>query len=116
MTAIVTVLVLGFFVYLSYHYAPKRAEEIFRLDRFRAPGPLTDWSPSYYEDQRRYSDLAAIYGRSDMPDPDLGSTARPAVAAQRAESGPITKGSPVQLRKTGLVCRNLSAAGGTLTV
>ncbi|MFQ6328307.1 hypothetical protein ACLMAL_19480 [Nocardia sp. CWNU-33] len=116
MTAIVTVLVLGFCTYLIYHYAPKRSEEIFRIDRFRAPGPLTDWPSSYYEDQRRYSDLAAIYGRSDMPDPDLGSAARPAVAAQRAESGPIATRKPVQLCKTGLVRKNLSAAGGTLTV
>ncbi|MFE7796894.1 hypothetical protein [Nocardia sp. NPDC057440] len=116
MAAIFTVLVIGFVTYLISHYAPKRPEEIFRLDRFRAPGPLTDWSPSYYEDQRRYSDLAAIYGRSDVPDPDLGSAARPAVGARRAESGPIAECNPVQLRKTGLVCKNLSAAGGTLAV
>ncbi|MEV6429110.1 hypothetical protein [Nocardia sp. NPDC051463] len=116
MTAIATVLVLGFCTYLVHHYAPKRPEEIFRLDRFRAPGPLTDRSPSYYEDQRRYSDLVAIYGRSDVPDPDLGSAARPAVAAPRSEAGPIDKGSPVQLWKTGLVRKNMSAAGGTLAV
>ncbi|MFQ6393546.1 hypothetical protein ACLMAJ_08845 [Nocardia sp. KC 131] len=116
MTAIVTVLVIAFFTYLVHHFAPNRAGEAFRLERFRAPGLLADWSPSYYEDQRRYSDLVAIYGRNDVPDPDLRGAAMTPVAAARAKAVPTEKTSPVQLRKTGLPCGNMSAAGGTLTV
>ncbi|MFD0365383.1 hypothetical protein ACFQZZ_28440 [Nocardia sp. GCM10030253] len=114
MTAIVTVLAIAFLTYLVHHYAPKRSEEIFRLERFHAPGLLADRSLTYYEDQRRYSDLAAIYGRSDVPDPDLRGATLPPVTSQRAESGPTRAAGPVQLRKTGLGCGNLSAAGGTL--
>jgi hypothetical protein len=117
MTAIVTLLVIALFSYLVHHYTSKRSQEIFRLERFRVPGPLTDWSPSYYyEEQRRNSDLAAIYGRSDVPDPELRSARKPHVAPAKAEANATTKARPVQLGKTGLACGNLSAPGGTLAV
>jgi hypothetical protein len=116
MTAIVTLLVIALFSYLVHHYAPKRSQEIFRLERFRAPGPLTDWLPSYYEEQRQYSDLAAMYGRSDVPDPGLRSARKPQVAPAKTETNATTKACPVQLSETGLACGNLSAPGGTLAI
>ncbi|WP_330250903.1 hypothetical protein OG874_32560 [Nocardia sp. NBC_00565] len=88
MTALATVLVLASFAYLVHRFAPKHPDEAFRLERFRAPGPLTGESPSYYENQRQYADLAAIYGRNDVPDPDAEAIARPERAAPRRISNP----------------------------
>ena len=108
MTAFATLLVLAFFAYLIYAFAPGRADRAWRIERFRAPGPLADRTPSYYENQRQYSDLAAIHGHRDAPDPEL----RDAVTEARSVVTP----RPVHLRKTGLVNGNVSAPGGTLAV
>ncbi|WP_062990100.1 hypothetical protein [Nocardia anaemiae] len=88
MTALATLLVIAAFAYLVHRFAPRRPREAFHLERFHAPGPLTDWSPSYYENQRQYADLAAIYGRDDVPDPDAPALARPERTAQRRISNP----------------------------
>ncbi|MFX0579978.1 hypothetical protein [Nocardia nepalensis] len=88
MTALATLLVIAFFAYVVYRYAPRPPGEAFRLERFHAPGPLTDWSPSYYENQRQYADLAAIYGRDDVPDPDAPARAHPEPTARRRISNP----------------------------
>ncbi|WP_433198144.1 hypothetical protein ACQP1G_03120 [Nocardia sp. CA-107356] len=88
MTAVATLLVITFFAYLVHRYAPKHPDEIFHLNRFRSPDPLTDWSPSYYENQRQYTDLAAIYGRNDVPDPDAAALTRPERTARRPISNP----------------------------
>jgi hypothetical protein len=77
MIALATLLVIAVFAYAIYRFAPRTDEESFRLDRFRPPGPLADWTPAHREDQRRYSDLAAIYGRNDVPDPDAPAVKRP---------------------------------------
>lgn len=84
MTALAALLVVAAFGYLIHRFAPRRPSEAFRLERFHAPGPLTDRSPSYYENQRQYADLAAIYGRNDVPDPDASALAHP----QRRISNP----------------------------
>jgi len=88
MTALATLLAVAFFAYLVHRYAPKQASEAFRLERFHAPGPLTDRSPSYYENQRQYADLTAIYGRGDVPDPDAAALVRPERSARRRISNP----------------------------
>ncbi|MBF6128104.1 hypothetical protein [Nocardia brasiliensis] len=68
MTTFATLLVVAVLGYLIYHYLPKGAERAFRLERFQPHGPLSDWTASYYDEQRRYADLAAIYGRNDTPE------------------------------------------------
>ncbi|MEV4127434.1 hypothetical protein [Nocardia sp. NPDC049707] len=88
MTALATLLVIAAFAYLVHRFGPRRPSDGFRLDRFRAPGPLTEWSPSYYENQRQYADLTAIYGRGDVPDPDVAARAHPERAGQRRISNP----------------------------
>lgn len=88
MTALATILVLASFAYLVHRFAPRHPDEIFRLERFRAPGPLAGQSPSYYENQRQYADLAAIYGRNDVPDPDAEALARPERAARQSIANP----------------------------
>jgi hypothetical protein len=88
MTALAALLVIAVFAYLVYRYAPRQPGEAFHLERFHAPGPLTDWSPSYYENQRQYADLAAIYGRGDVPDPDASALAPPERTARRRISNP----------------------------
>ncbi|MGW4768153.1 hypothetical protein ACWEO2_08920 [Nocardia sp. NPDC004278] len=88
MSALATVLVIAFFGYLVHRYAPRRPDAVFRLERFHAPGPLADRSPSYYENQRQYVDLAAIYGRGDVPDPDAAALPRPERTARQRISNP----------------------------
>lgn len=88
MTALATLLVIAAFAYLVHRFAPRRPSEVFRLERFHAPGPLTDRSPSYYENQRQYADLAAIYGRNDVPDPDASALAHPERAVRRRIANP----------------------------
>ncbi|WP_433682207.1 hypothetical protein [Nocardia sp. CA-119907] len=88
MSALATVLVIAFFGYQVHRYAPRQPGAVFRLERFHAPGPLTDWSPSYYENQRQYADLAAIYGRGDVPDPDAVALTHPERTARRTISNP----------------------------
>ncbi len=66
-----TFLAMAAFVYAIYHFAPPRRQDLFRLERFVGPGPLFESTTAPdYEAQRQYSDLAAIYGRSDVPDVD----------------------------------------------
>ncbi|MEV6319788.1 hypothetical protein AB0M45_01140 [Nocardia sp. NPDC051787] len=79
MNALATLFILAVFGYSIYHYAPKRNEPTFRLERFHPCTPMSDRSVSYYEDQRRYSDLAAIYSREDVPDPDWPDAEKPRV-------------------------------------
>ncbi|WP_338769286.1 hypothetical protein V7968_05315 [Nocardia vulneris] len=68
MTTVATLLVVAVLGYAIYHYLPKGAERAFRLERFQPRSPLSDWTASYYDEQRRYADLAAIYGRNDTPE------------------------------------------------
>ncbi|MFD6154995.1 hypothetical protein ACFWF7_17065 [Nocardia sp. NPDC060256] len=68
MTTFATLLVVAAFGYLIYRYLPKGTGRAFRLDRYHPHSPMSDWPSSYYDEQRRYSDLAAIYGRSDVPE------------------------------------------------
>ncbi|MFI9506783.1 hypothetical protein [Nocardia sp. NPDC052566] len=84
MTALAALLALIAFGYFLRRYAPYRNDEAFRLDRYRPPSPLTDWSSSYYDEQRRYTDLVAVYGRRDMPDPG------PPVANSTEEAAPAS--------------------------
>ncbi|WP_433600886.1 hypothetical protein ACQPXH_03555 [Nocardia sp. CA-135953] len=88
MTALATLLVIAAFAYLIHRFAPRRPSEVFRLERFHAPGPLTDRSPSYYENQRQYADLTVIYGRYDVPDPDASAFTHAERTAQRRISNP----------------------------
>ncbi|WP_280251021.1 hypothetical protein [Nocardia abscessus] len=83
MTALATLLLLALFGYLIYRYAPSRDERAFRLERFHPGTPMSDQTLSYYDHQRRYSDLAAIYGHSDVPDPDSPSMAKSTAIAPR---------------------------------
>ncbi|MEV5836542.1 hypothetical protein [Nocardia sp. NPDC052112] len=92
MTALATLLVIAAFAYLIHRFAPRSPSEAFRLERLHAPGPLTDRSPSYYENQRQYADLAAIYGRGDVPDPDAPALAHSPGTAQRRISNPSCGG------------------------
>ncbi|MEV0249442.1 hypothetical protein AB0H76_22775 [Nocardia sp. NPDC050712] len=76
MTALLTVLVVAAFSYSIYHFAPQRRKDLFRLERFTGPGPLFESTlVTDYEAQRQYSDLAAIYGRRDVPDADAPALA-----------------------------------------
>ncbi|MBF6296396.1 hypothetical protein IU459_02430 [Nocardia amamiensis] len=79
MNALATLFIVVLFGYLIYHYAPGRDERTFRLERFHPGTPMSDWVVSYYDDQRRYSDLAAIYSRGDAPDPDWPEAEKPRV-------------------------------------
>ncbi|PXX65257.1 hypothetical protein DFR70_104320 [Nocardia tenerifensis] len=85
MTTVASLLAVALFGYLIYRYLPKGAERAFRLERYRPRTPMSDWTASYYDDQRRYSDLAAIYGREDAPDLGLPAVREPADAAAPAE-------------------------------
>ncbi|MFI6211919.1 hypothetical protein ACIBCD_07975 [Nocardia brasiliensis] len=86
MTTFATLLVVAVLGYLIYHYLPKGAQRAFRLDRFQPRGPLSDWTASYYDEQRRYADLAAIYGRNDTPE-TVAEPVRPAAPETVAELG-----------------------------
>ncbi|MEU7630361.1 hypothetical protein AB0C34_10295 [Nocardia sp. NPDC049220] len=80
MTALATLLFAALSSYLIYRFTPRRDERTFRLELFRPYAPIADWTRSQYDDQRRYSDLAAIYGRNDVPDrvlPDIEDAVRP---------------------------------------
>ncbi|GAA5102031.1 hypothetical protein [Nocardia iowensis] len=73
MSTFVSVIIVVVFGYLIYRYIPKGAERAFRLERFHPRSPMSDWPSSYYDEQRRYADLTAIYGRRDAPDAPLSS-------------------------------------------
>ncbi|WP_454196338.1 hypothetical protein [Nocardia sp. Marseille-Q1738] len=79
MNALATLFIVAVFGYSIYHYAPKRDEHTFCLERFHPRTPMSDRSVSYYEDQRRYSDLAAIYSRRDVAGPDWPDAEKPLV-------------------------------------
>ncbi|WP_280297162.1 hypothetical protein [Nocardia abscessus] len=89
MTALATLLLLVLFGYLIYRYAPSRDEHAFRLERFHPGTPMSDQTLSYYDHQRRYSDLAAIYGHSDVPDPDLPSAEKSTAIAPRPQASAL---------------------------
>ncbi|MGK8520998.1 hypothetical protein ACRS6B_05295 [Nocardia asteroides] len=69
MTALATLLLAAMSGYLFYRRAPRRDERAFRLEHFHPGTPVAHQTRSYYDHQRGYSDLAAIYGRADVPDP-----------------------------------------------
>ncbi len=75
MTALALLFLVALSGYLIHRFAPKRDERAFRLERFHPGMPISDHTPSHYDYQRRYSDLAAIHGRGDAPDPGLSSGA-----------------------------------------
>ncbi|WP_157172916.1 hypothetical protein [Nocardia exalbida] len=75
MTALATLFLVALSGYLIHRFAPKRDERAFRLERFHPGTPMSDHTPSHYDYQRRYSDLAAIHGRLDVPDPGLSGGA-----------------------------------------
>lgn len=87
MTALLTLLVIAAFVHLVHRFAP-RHPRAFHLEQFHAPGSLSDSSRTYYEKRRQYADLAAIYGRGDMPDPDAPARVQPERAGQRRIANP----------------------------
>lgn len=93
MTTFATLLVIAAFGYLIYHYLPKGTRRAFRLDRYHPGSPMSDWTSSYYDEQRRYSDLAAVYGRRDTPDQRL---APKDVPAHRTEPAKPATAEPVQ--------------------
>ncbi|QIS16329.1 hypothetical protein [Nocardia arthritidis] len=79
MEALAALLLIALFIYLT---RPLRGTG-YRLERYR-PDPA---GLSYYEEQRRYSELVAIYGRNDASDTEtLPGSARP-VADTSAETG-----------------------------
>ncbi len=67
MTALATLLIVALFGYLIHRFAPRNDERAFRLERFHPGMPVSHQSLSYYDHQRRYSDLTAVYGRGDVP-------------------------------------------------
>ncbi|MGQ4597095.1 hypothetical protein [Nocardia sp. R6R-6] len=85
MTALATLCTVAVFGFLIYLFGPKRDERNFRLERFHPGIPLSDRTLSHYDYQRRYSDLAAIYSRADVPDPDWTDTEK---AASRGDLQP----------------------------
>ncbi|BDU02977.1 hypothetical protein IFM12276_60050 [Nocardia sputorum] len=92
MTALATLLLVAVFGYLIHRFAPGRDERAFRLERFHPGTPMSDQTPSYYDHQRRYSDLVAIHSRGDVPDPDSHGSAKSTGA--RSESLASTHGEP----------------------
>ncbi|MBF6334597.1 hypothetical protein IU450_01720 [Nocardia abscessus] len=103
MTVLATLFLVALSGYLIYRYAPSRDERAFRLERFHPGTPMSDQTLSYYDHQRRYSDLAAIYGHSDVPDPDLPSVTKPTALAPRPPAsalGPSSRkaGSPAPVQ------------------
>lgn len=68
MTTFATLLFVAAFGYLVYRYLPRGTERAFRLERFHPRTPVSDRPASYYDERRRYTDLAAIYGRNDVPE------------------------------------------------
>ncbi|WP_024801761.1 hypothetical protein [Nocardia sp. BMG51109] len=74
-----TLAVVVLFAVVVYHYAPKRGERAAELfERYRPHAPMADWSLSYYDDQRQYSELTAIRARRES-EPDEGGEAGRAV-------------------------------------
>jgi hypothetical protein len=71
MTALATLFLIALSSYLIHRFASRRDERAFRLERFHPGTSMSDHLPSHYDYQRRYSDLAAIHGRLDVPDPGL---------------------------------------------
>ncbi|MGO4613799.1 hypothetical protein AB4305_05720 [Nocardia sp. 2YAB30] len=99
MTTVTTALILASFGFLSYRFASRRDERAFRLEGFRPRTPMSERTLSYYDEQRRYADLVAIYGRGDVPDADLGIGEDRVVDVPPA-SAPIVSARPT--RKTGV--------------
>ncbi|WP_069167404.1 hypothetical protein [Nocardia altamirensis] len=112
MSTFAALLIVAVFGYAIYHYLPRGAERAFRLERFHPRTPMSDWSTSYYEDQRRYSDLAAIYGRSDLPDtrPALDPTTDELAQSAQA-SGEDAAAQPTKSQVVQSICDARSAEG-----
>ncbi|MBB5914158.1 hypothetical protein BJY24_003025 [Nocardia transvalensis] len=61
MSFLAALLVIVIFAVIVYRYAPRRDERAADLfERYRPHAPMADWSMSYYEDRRQYSELDAI--------------------------------------------------------
>ncbi|WP_280262645.1 hypothetical protein [Nocardia wallacei] len=53
--------VVVIFAAIVYRYAPTRGQRAAELfERYRPHAPMADWSLSYYDDRRQYSELIAI--------------------------------------------------------
>lgn len=64
MTAIATLLAVALFAAAIYHYAPRTSRRnLFHLDQFRPAAPLAGLLPVDHDQQRLYSDLAAVHAR-----------------------------------------------------
>ncbi|MBF6193388.1 hypothetical protein [Nocardia implantans] len=67
MTVLATLLSAALLGFLIHRFAPDRDTRTFRLERFHPRTRMSDQPLSYYEHQRRYSDLAAIHSRGEAP-------------------------------------------------
>ncbi|WP_433660254.1 hypothetical protein ACQPW1_46620 [Nocardia sp. CA-128927] len=102
MTTFATLIAVAVFGYPIYRYMPRGAERAFRLERFHPSTPMSDWTSSYYDDQRRYSDLAAIYGRRDLPDVEpTGVQASTSAAPQAVPAATPKPAAAESTRQTG---------------
>jgi hypothetical protein len=71
MTAIATLLAVALFAAAIYHYAPRASERnLFHLDQFRPAAPLAGLLPVDHDQQRLYSDLAAMHARQPEDEAD----------------------------------------------
>ncbi|MFE9579138.1 hypothetical protein ACFYO1_22325 [Nocardia sp. NPDC006044] len=84
MTTLATLIIVAALGYLVYRAIPRGAERAFRLERFHPHSPMSDWTSSYYDEQRRYADLAAIYGRGDVPEAEPAVIREPETAQPEA--------------------------------
>ncbi|RDI46627.1 hypothetical protein [Nocardia mexicana] len=58
---IASLAVVVIFAAIVYRFAPTRGQRAAELlERYRPHAPMSDWSLSYYDDRRQYSELVAI--------------------------------------------------------
>ncbi|KAA0017070.1 hypothetical protein [Antrihabitans cavernicola] len=70
MYSILTLLAIGAFAAVIYHYTPNRtSRELFHLHQFLPTSPLAGFLPRNREEERLYADLAAMYAHQDAPEP-----------------------------------------------
>ncbi|MCM6777336.1 hypothetical protein NDR87_28000 [Nocardia sp. CDC159] len=83
---LVALAVVVAFAVTVYRYAPNREDGAARLfERYRPHAPMADWSMSYYEEQRQYSELAAIRARqAEAACPEPATSPRPRLFGRRA--------------------------------
>lgn len=96
MTTLATLIIVTAFGYLIYRAIPRGAERAFRLERFHPRGPMSDWTSSYYDEQRRYADMAAIYGRRDVPEAEQAVAREPESAQPEAIPGAPVLAEPAR--------------------